>query len=540
MQIGKNLYDSTYLYEKYKIKISQEYGNILEDLSVEVLKIQDENALSCFGLKKLQEYFKDNNDLMDWIMVVLLQKPDIQQYFIARWLLRNIQKYVKSNEEGDLINLFLVYFSTTIITEKTISIIKEFYHNNCDVYTDYLRYIFNNQIKRKVFADIEEEKSIVVFINLWKIIKAFSRKNNPVNKENMSDFCVILRTISSISKKKNCINLAGLDFSYMDFSGMDLSEVYFCNVNFCHCNFQSANLDSICLSGSDLSYANFDSAFMECSHMENCNCKHVKFNHTHLLSSVVSSADFSYADLSNANFMECDADRIIVKGLKINDKTAVNNTDFRYVNWEDVDISDLSISENQISHFWEVVNYTRNTILYDAKFRKLDNSDIQDVIYKELKESSLRYLAKTKLLKDVNDIFISYASEEKHQYAFPIYNVLRNNQPKYSVWIDDENLYIGSQLRREIESLIKYCKLIVIIYSENYIRKGWTRYEFLRSLQEYEERKVNIIIINLMHSDKMPDSYLEISKKISKENQYNINNINEVIDKFLERIKILL
>ena len=80
----------------------------------------------------------------------------------------------------------------------------------------------------------------------------------------------------------------------------------------------------------------------------------------------------------------------------------------------------------------------------------------------------------------------------------------------------------------------------MIIYSENYIRKGWTRYELLKGLQEYEERKVNIIVINLMRGDKMPDSYFEISKRIPKENQYNTNNINEIIDKILERVKMLL
>lgn len=540
MQIGKDLYDSRYLYEKYKIKISQKYGNILEDLSVEVLKMQDEEALNCFGLKNLQEYLIGNSDLMDWRIMVLLQKPDIQQYFIARWLLRNIQEAVKNNEEEYLINLFLLYFSATVITEKTISIVKEFYRNGYDIYTDYLQHIFNNQIKEKIFANIENKHSIITFINLWKIVKAFSREINPVKKDNMSNFCTILRKLSLINEDKRYINLAGLDLSYIDFSYMNLSETCFRNVNFCHCNFQSANLDCICWSGADLSHANFVSASMECSHMEGCNCNYAKFNHAYLLSSVVSGADFSYADLGNANFMECDADRIIVKGLKIDDKTVVNDTDFRYVNWEDVDISGLSISENQISHFWEVVNYTRNTILYDAKFRKLENNDIQNVIYKELKESSTSYLAKTKLLKDVKDIFISYASEEKHQYTLPIYDALRNNHRKYSVWIDDENLYIGSQLRREIESVIKYCKLIVIIYSENYMRKGWTRYELLRSLQEYEERKVNIIVINLMRSGKMPDLYFEISKRIPKENQYNTNNINEITDKFLERVKMLL
>lgn len=34
MQADENLYESKYLNDKYKIKISKMYGNILEDLSV--------------------------------------------------------------------------------------------------------------------------------------------------------------------------------------------------------------------------------------------------------------------------------------------------------------------------------------------------------------------------------------------------------------------------------------------------------------------------------------------------------------------------
>lgn len=91
MQADENLYESKYLNDKYKIKISKMYGNILEDLSVGGLKIQDENILSCLGLKNLQQYFKNNRDIADWGMIVILQKPYIQQYFIARWLIRKIQ-----------------------------------------------------------------------------------------------------------------------------------------------------------------------------------------------------------------------------------------------------------------------------------------------------------------------------------------------------------------------------------------------------------------------------------------------------------------
>lgn len=156
MLIEKDLYDSKYLYEKYEIKISQEYGNILEDLSVGVLKIQDENVLSYFGLKNLQEYLIDNSNLMDWRMMVLLQKPDVQQYFIARWLLRNLQESVNNNEEETLLNLFSTYFNATIITDKVISIIKEFHRDEYNIYADYLKRIFNNIIKDKVFANLEK------------------------------------------------------------------------------------------------------------------------------------------------------------------------------------------------------------------------------------------------------------------------------------------------------------------------------------------------------------------------------------------------
>lgn len=165
MLIEKDLYDSKYLYEKYKIKISQEYGNILKDLSVGVLKIQDENVLSNFGLKNLQEYLIDNSNLMDWRMMVLLQKPDVQQFFVARWLLRNIQESVNNNEEETLINLFSTYFNTTIITDKTISTIKEFYGDEYDIYTDYLKRVFNNIIKEKVYTNVEKKDSIIIFIN---------------------------------------------------------------------------------------------------------------------------------------------------------------------------------------------------------------------------------------------------------------------------------------------------------------------------------------------------------------------------------------
>jgi hypothetical protein len=218
--------------------------------------------------------------------------------------------------------------------------------------------------------------------------------------------------------------------------------------------------------------------------------------------------------------MECDADRIIVKKLRINDHTAVNQTDFRYVDWEDVDISGLSISEDQISHFWEIVNYTRNTILYDAKFGKLDQSQVQDVIFKELKAPSSEYLVQTKLADTGFDIFISYAAEEKQSYAFPVYRAIRKLSIAYGVWIDAENLKIGDKLRKEIESVIRYSKLIIIIYSDHYARKGWTRYELYRILQESKERKVKVITIHIGEGESTLDDYNQLCQIIPKENQF--------------------
>lgn len=214
----------------------------------------------------------------------------------------------------------------------------------------------------------------------------------------------------------------------MDFSNENLDETCFYHVNFSHCNFKNASLGAISWSGSDISECDFSDAFLEGAHLEDCNCKKTIFKRMHLLASVVSGADFSDASLENCNFMECDADRIKVKGLKIDNKTAFNDTDFRYVDWEDIDISGVSISDSQIHYFWELVNCTRNTILYDSKFKKLDNRQIQDVIYEGLMKSQNSYLKSAKLSVNVPDLFISYASEELNNVARPLYHMVAESE----------------------------------------------------------------------------------------------------------------
>lgn len=486
----KNDNYSAYLKEHYDMCISDELGKILENLVINTSIADKETNDDYF--RQLQEYLEENNTPETVRAIVLLKEEQVKEYCKK------------------------VYLNDSLIALLSNDIVGE----TKDKYKHFLKEYLNRMLETKKFLEYQNQEFVFLLIGIWKIIKSFFAEENPVQKENMNSFCQLLKIASDINQEKKIASFKGLDLSYMDFSNENLDETCFYYVNFSHCNFKNASLDAVSWSGSDISECDFSDAFLECAHLEDCNCKKSMFKRTHLLSSVVSGADFSDASLENCNFMECDADRIKVKGLKIDDKTAFNDTDFRYVDWEDVDISGASISENQINHFWELVNCTRNTILYDSKFKKLDNRQIQDVIYEGLMKSKDSYLKSAKLSVNVPDLFISYASEELKNVARPLYHtIVESEQVKKTAWLDENHLELGDRLRNTVESVISYCKAALVIFSDSYKKKGWTKYEWNRVLEEHEKRKISLIVLDMCTVEKFSKE-LEILCK--EENLYYI------------------
>ena len=79
-------------------------------------------------------------------------------------------------------------------------------------------------------------------------------------------------------------------------------------------------------------------------------------------------------------------------------------------------------------------------------------------------------------IEDVEyDVFISHATEDKKTFVEDLVNALREKAVK--VWYDSLNIKWGDSLRTQIDNGLKKSAFGIVVLSENYIEKGWTRYE---------------------------------------------------------------
>jgi len=210
--------------------------------------------------------------------------------------------------------------------------------------------------------------------------------------------------------------------------------------------------------------------------------------------------------------------------MKVNNKTSFKDTSLHEVEWYDVDISGLSIGEDDVNYFWEVVSCTRNTLIYDAKFAQITDKNKQNILYRELKKSSAQYLKNNELNAIAYDIFISYASEEKDIYALPLYRLL-HQENRHSVWLDAGQLTESAKLRLSIESVLSRCNLVIIILSDNYLYKGWTRYELYRTIEECRKRKLQVIILDSMTNNTIDKDLLhDIYDFAPEDNRFSVEH----------------
>ena len=73
------------------------------------------------------------------------------------------------------------------------------------------------------------------------------------------------------------------------------------------------------------------------------------------------------------------------------------------------------------------------------------------------------------------DVFISHANEDKDEIVSPLAIALQGEG--LSVWYDDFELRIGDSLRQKIDAGIARSRFGIVVLSEHFFAKGWTKYE---------------------------------------------------------------
>lgn len=132
------------------------------------------------------------------------------------------------------------------------------------------------------------------------------------------------------------------------------------------------------------------------------------------------------------------------------------------------------------------------------------------------------------------DFFISHASEDKEEFVRTLYQAL--NDAGYKVWYDEITLKVGDSLTAEINKGLIKSKFAVVVASEAFIRKNWTRYEF-ESLVAQEMNSGTKRILPIWHGVSK-DQIINFSPNLA--NKVALNTANQSILEIVEALSDLL
>lgn len=132
------------------------------------------------------------------------------------------------------------------------------------------------------------------------------------------------------------------------------------------------------------------------------------------------------------------------------------------------------------------------------------------------------------------DFFISHASEDKEEFVRTLYQAL--NDAGYKVWYDEITLKVGDSLTAEINKGLIKSKFAVVVASEAFIRKNWTRYEF-ESLVAQEMNSGTKRILPIWHGVSK-DQIINFSPNLA--NKVALNTTNQSILEIVEALSDLL
>jgi hypothetical protein len=93
------------------------------------------------------------------------------------------------------------------------------------------------------------------------------------------------------------------------------------------------------------------------------------------------------------------------------------------------------------------------------------------------------------------DVFISYASEDKHEYVHPLVEVLKSLGITY--WLDEAEIKWGDKISRKINQGLSDSKYVLVLLTENFINKNWPLTE-LESAFHHETASGDVIVLPVL------------------------------------------
>lgn len=97
------------------------------------------------------------------------------------------------------------------------------------------------------------------------------------------------------------------------------------------------------------------------------------------------------------------------------------------------------------------------------------------------------------------DVFISHASDDNTSVVLPLADALR--RAGLGVWLDRTELTVGDSLREKIDDGLARSRFGVVVLSNSFLAKGWTRKE-LNGLMALEEDGHKVILPVWHHIDR--------------------------------------
>lgn len=132
-------------------------------------------------------------------------------------------------------------------------------------------------------------------------------------------------------------------------------------------------------------------------------------------------------------------------------------------------------------------------------------------------------------------VFISHASEDKRDFVRPLASMLESFGLR--VWYDETTLTIGDSLREKIDEGLSRSLLGVVVLSENFFKKSWTKVELNAIFSiDISKKKFLIPIWNGLDSADILKRAPLLADRVAI---LNNGDINEIAIKILSEVRKL-